>query len=120
MNEAKQLLFCGYVIDLCWLMMAFIYGFTVIISNIEGKPINTSLTGVRAWLTILVIGSWFYYVLSDAVASWSWLQIDHTITIEQIKDKSFREWLSVLTSILTTLLIAGCRFGQKRHYHENR
>lgn len=114
MNEAKQLLFCGYVIDLLWLFMCFVYGFAVIITNIEGKPINGYLTGVRAWLTIIVIAAWFYYVLSDATASWYWLQTDPSITIEQIQDKSFREWLSVLTSVITTLLIAGCRFGQKQ------
>ena len=109
-----SLLFFGYAIDLIWLFLAFMYAFVLCIGNSINIIQNKHLQGRRAYACLFLIASWFYYVYADATHAYRWLETDFTITNSEVIEKAAREWLSVITSIITTLLIAGCRFGDKK------
>ena len=110
------LLFFGYSVDLAWLFLAFVYAFVLCISNHFNIIHNQHLTGRRAWACLLLIAAWFYYVYADAYYCYYWVS-KFDITEADIYEKAGREWLSVITSIVTTLLIAGCKFGDKTKIH---
>lgn len=112
---AKTLLFLGYAIDLIWLFAAFIYAFVLCLSPRYHVTTNKYLTGRRAYACLILIAAWWYYVYADATHAYQWLQQDYGITSDDIFEKAGREWLSVLTSILTTLLIMGCKFGENEN-----
>lgn len=99
--------------DMLWLFLAFCYGWMVVVAEIAGLENNIYLSGRRAFVTLIVIAAWFYYVYSDFSAAFDWINTDDSITVDAIQDKTVREFLSLVTSILTTLLIAGYKFGQK-------
>lgn len=105
------LLFIGYSIDLLWLFICFVYAFVLAIGEHYGVITNVYLKGRRAYICLLLIASWFYYVYADYRHAYEWLQQSpDTITSADIYEKAIREWLSAITSILTTLLIMGCKF----------
>lgn len=111
-----SLLFIGYAIDLVWLFGAFMYAFVICIGNSLGIIQNQHLTANRAYACLVLIAAWFYYVYADASHAYQWIITDFTITDADIAEKALREWLSVITSILTTLLIMGCKFERKKKH----
>ena len=103
-------LFLYYSLDLTWLFLAFAYAFVVLISNIFGVPINKSLSENRAIVALILIALWFKYVYADAYHVLLWLNESKNISQADIDEKADRELLSLVTSIVNTLLVAGCKF----------
>mgnify|MGYP000116595924 FL=1 len=99
-----------YALDLSWLSAAFSYSFMVIIGNLIGSPINPSLDGRRAYVALILIACWFRYIYIDAYHTILWIENSVDISVADINEKAQRELLSLVTSIVNTLLVAGCKF----------
>jgi hypothetical protein len=99
-----------YAMDLLWLFLAFSYSFFVIISNLFGVEVNPWLDGRRAIVSLVLISCWFKYIYTDAYHVVLWLESAGDIAQSDIDEKAQREFLSLVTSIVNTLLIAGCKF----------
>lgn len=103
-------LFLYYALDLTWLFLAFVYAFAVLIGSIFGVEINKSLSENRAIVALILIALWFKYVYADAYHVVLWINESKTISQADIDEKADRELLSLITSIVNTLLVAGCKF----------
>ena len=105
-------LFIIYAFDLGWLFLWFIYAFVLIMAAPFGIVINPRLNIRQAFACLVVIASWTNYIGQDAMYSYGWI-CDGQVPVADadIINKAWRELQSLITSILTTLLITGYKFG---------
>lgn len=106
------ILFFIYCLDIAWLFGAFTYAFTLLISLPFGIVINPRLNWQQSVICLVVIASWTKYIATDFSRCAEWI-LDPMVTQGDIVDQIWHELQSLITSILTTLLITGYKFGGK-------
>jgi len=109
-----HVLFTLYAIELVTLFAGMVY-----VSELWLKRttyINPHLSGSRLKWAALIPFGWFVYMYTDAYAVWDLckeINTDLPDMQEALKQKAFREALSLFVGVITILVLSGYKFGDK-------
>lgn len=109
-----RLLFSAYITELLVLLSGVCY-----VTHLWLKRqtyVNPYLSGRRLKVAAIIPFAWFIYIYSDAYAVYDLIKTIKTITpsIESaLMQKALRQFLSLFTGTITTLVLIGYKFGEE-------
>lgn len=102
-----------FIIDMLVLFMSGIYGFYCALANPD-QYINPMLQGRRAKIAVVVPFVWLYHVSSNAQIVYYFMEsVQWDASEWLLHDIAIRQGAGLLGTIISVLLIAGYKFGEK-------
>lgn len=102
-----------YILDMVALIVAGGYGFFCAITS-PVQYINPMLSGRRAKVAVWVPFLWLYHVSANAQTVCAYFQaVKLDVPSWVLTDLAIRQGLGFAGTIITGLLMAGCKFGEK-------
>ena len=102
-----------YILDMVALIVAGGYGFFCAITS-PVQYINPMLSGRRAKVAVWVPFLWLYHVSANAQTVYVYFQaVKWDVPSWVLTDLAIRQGVGFAGTIITGLLMAGCKFGEK-------
>ena len=102
-----------YILDMLALVVAGGYGFFCAITS-PVQYVNPLLSGRRAKIAVWVPFLWLYHVSANAQTVYAYLQaVRWEVPSWVLIDLTIRQGIGFIGTIITGLLMAGCKFGEK-------